>query len=370
MTPYTKKKNKWIAPLIVCIGFLLIIGACVTVVLLAINDDDNDRIPNGILIESSEATSVEDEESTDGGFTNSVEDNSISDDTDTSFESEDNEEQPLPVTSEEEDGDATSSKIEEVVVESIEIIKLPTKLNYKLGESFDDEGLKIEIIYSDGKATEITRGFTCSPTLLTAVGNQTITVSYEGKTSSFAVKVEEKSDYIYEGDWGQLHWGIDKAGVLYITGDGRMADLSYNGSDAWLEYKDAITSLVIEDGVTSIGNYAFFSVHGMQTVSLPNSLTTIGLNSFRDCQGITELILPDSVTVIKEDAFAFCSSMESIYIPIGVTKIDNWILGYCYRLEEITYAGTVDQWFDLPKGENWDKDTPDYIIKCYDGIID
>ncbi|MBQ3195765.1 MAG: leucine-rich repeat domain-containing protein [Clostridia bacterium] len=175
--------------------------------------------------------------------------------------------------------------------------------------------------------------------------------------------------YSFEGEWGQLYWGIDANGVLYIGGDGDMAHLKFGGTDAWLEYKDNINALVIEEGVTSVGNYAFFSAHGIKSVSLPDSLVSIGVNAFRDCQGISEIVLPDGFCDLKEDAFTFCTGLKKVYIPIGVKLIEDWTFGYCYSLEKITYNGTVSQWSSIPKGKNWNLDTPTFKVECIDGIV-
>ena len=74
---------------------------------------------------------------------------------------------------------------------SIRVNTLPAKTTYFVGEGFDRNGLTILATYSDGSTAVIESGFTCTPNVLTKVGNQTITVSYGGKTCTFDVTVAD-----------------------------------------------------------------------------------------------------------------------------------------------------------------------------------
>ena len=77
---------------------------------------------------------------------------------------------------------------------SIEIVANPTKVKYILGDALDTSGLKIKVTNLDGTTKEITSGFTCSSTKLDTAGTQTITVAYEGETTTFTVTVILKGD--------------------------------------------------------------------------------------------------------------------------------------------------------------------------------
>lgn len=76
-------------------------------------------------------------------------------------------------------------------LENIMISSLPTKRSYKVGEALDTSGLKISLITDKGTKTDVTSGFTCSPTYFDKKGSQIVTVTYEGKTCSFTVNVAE-----------------------------------------------------------------------------------------------------------------------------------------------------------------------------------
>lgn len=92
---------------------------------------------------------------------------------------------------------AFTNELEEVIEKelvSISVKEMPQKTSYKVGETLNTTGLKLEAVYSDGTKEEVTSGFTCTPTKLTTEGTQTITVNYEGKTTTFKVTVEKVSE--------------------------------------------------------------------------------------------------------------------------------------------------------------------------------
>ena len=81
-------------------------------------------------------------------------------------------------------------KEEKEVVDAIAVTALPAKREYKQGERLDTTGLALEAITNKGRRVPITSGYTCSPEVLSLTGIQTVTVSYEGKTTSFTVTVQ------------------------------------------------------------------------------------------------------------------------------------------------------------------------------------
>lgn len=107
-----------------------------------------------------------------------------------------------------------------------------------------------------------------------------------------------------------LTWTLND-GVLTISGTGEMTDWE-SDSPGWESYSADIKSVVIENGVTSIGNNAFYYYSNMTSVSIGNSVTKIGEYAFLGCAGLTSLVLPASVTSIGESAFYWCGGLTSI----------------------------------------------------------
>ena len=134
------------------------------------------------------------------------------------------------------------------------------------------------------------------------------------------------------GTDGNISWAIDNDGVLTITGKGDMKEYDSNSSP-WSSSK--FTSLIIEEGITSIGEDAFYRCTSLKSVVLPNSLTSIGKSSFEYCETLTDITLPDSLTSIETGAFYHCESLTSITIPKNVKSIGNRVFSACYDLKSI-----------------------------------
>ena len=152
-----------------------------------------------------------------------------------------------------------------------------------------------------------------------------------------------------------LTWVLDSDGTLTISGTGNMYAEPY-----WNGYNDQIKSVVVEEGVTSIGSCAFYECYGLEKVSLPETLMSIGTNAFY-CTGITEVAIPDDVAEIWEQAFDVCRQLKKITlgenleyigigafrstaiteitIPAGVAVIDYKAFGDCANLTEVTFLG-------------------------------
>ena len=103
----------------------------------------------------------------------------------------------------------------------------------------------------------------------------------------------------------------------------------------------SLTSLVIPDSVTNIGDYAFKGCISLAEVVIPNSVTNIGKFAFSRCKSLTEIILPDSVTRIGDSAFYGCKSLCSLVIPDGVTGIGNYAFADCSSLTGIVISDSV-----------------------------
>jgi uncharacterized repeat protein (TIGR02543 family) len=140
-----------------------------------------------------------------------------------------------------------------------------------------------------------------------------------------------------------LTWTLNN-GMLTISGTGAMTDYShYSPSFApWYSYPSStITTVVIEDGVTSIGNYAFYHCTALTEVAIGNSVTSIGSSAFRGCSSLTEITIPNSVTSIGGGAFYGCSDLTSITIPNDVTSIGDFAFSGCSSLTAVTIPNSV-----------------------------
>ena len=130
---------------------------------------------------------------------------------------------------------------------------------------------------------------------------------------------------IYEGSCGtNVKYSLDtNTGVLSITGTGEMSNFSSTGDAPWYAQKENIKSVIIADGVISIGSYSFFFCSNLISVTIPNRVTSIGSNAFYGCTDLISITIPNSVTGIGECAFEWCSNLTSIVVESGNTKYDS-----------------------------------------------
>ena len=102
----------------------------------------------------------------------------------------------------------------------------------------------------------------------------------------------------------------------------------------WDSFKKDIQKVIIESGVTSIGNYAFSSCSSITSFTIGNSVTSIGEWAFSGCIELTSITIPNSVTSIGKRAFEDCYSLASITIPKSVTSIGNYVFEDCSSLTD------------------------------------
>jgi hypothetical protein len=149
------------------------------------------------------------------------------------------------------------------------------------------------------------------------------------------------------GETGLLTWELNlNTGTLTISGEGAMPNYAEGiGINAapWFEHWESIHTVVMETGVTSIGDFAFgtgypgYYYHNLSSVTIPNSVTTIGEFAFFECH-ITSISLPNSVTTIGTFAFSG-SSLTSINLPNSVITIGNGAFSQC--LSSITLSNNL-----------------------------
>lgn len=163
-----------------------------------------------------------------------------------------------------------------------------------------------------------------------------VTINSESNNGSIYLtptrKVTASGDCGADGD--NVKWVLYEDGELVISGSGEMENY-LSGNAPWYSNRSLITNITIGDGVTSIGNYAFYYCTKLKNITIPNSVTIIGKNAFYRCTSLTGIIIPNSITTINDKAFESCSSLASIIIPESVIYIgENAFMG-CENLVSI-----------------------------------
>lgn len=143
------------------------------------------------------------------------------------------------------------------------------------------------------------------------------TVSLAQDTDLYAVWVAYPSGTCGEN----ATWSISGDGTLTISGTGAMDDYITLYSRPWTNVAQYIHRVVVEDGITSIGESAFQDLSNITEVQLPESVQSIGIAAFRGCKELEEIVLPSGLTEISDYLFANCFELKEIILPTGIVAI-------------------------------------------------
>ena len=142
-----------------------------------------------------------------------------------------------------------------------------------------------------------------------------------------------------QGD--NLTWTLTCNSVLTISGTGAMADYSIYNPAPWYSHVLSVKAVVVNEGVTGIGQCAFMDCSGLTSVTISNSVTSVGGAAFIRCASLTSVTIPNSVTSIGVNAFQSCSSLTSVEIPNSVTSIGDFAFNLCSGLTSVTISNSV-----------------------------
>ena len=117
-------------------------------------------------------------------------------------------------------------------------------------------------------------------------------------------------------------------------------DITSVGNYAFYNCK-GLTSVIIKNSVTSIGEYTFYGCSGLTNISIPNSVLSIGQYAFRGCSGLTSVTLGSNVTSIGPHTFQNCTSLTSVTIPNSVDSIGEYAFYGCYKLASVTIGNAA-----------------------------
>ena len=140
----------------------------------------------------------------------------------------------------------------------------------------------------------------------------------------------------------------DRVDVLDYLGDGeevivpaqpggypltRIRDYAFYGNN--------VKRVILPEGITSVGTYAFSECIKLQEIQLPQSLTAIGVYAFGFCTALREIYLPENLTTLGSQAFWYCSSLQEIVIPDGITQLESSIFCGCSALKKVTLPDSI-----------------------------
>ena len=169
-------------------------------------------------------------------------------------------------------------------------------------------------------------------TLCASIGEKTYVVELPMK--------KMKATDEFSGDCGaDVKWSL-KDGVLNISGSGAMADYAINSPAPWAGFKSIIRSVVVQEGVTGIGSFAFFKHPALESAILPAGLKSIGVCAFGDCGKLSEAALPEGLTHLGNEAFK-STALKSVVLPESLETLDGRAFAECAALESATINGKL-----------------------------
>ncbi len=162
--------------------------------------------------------------------------------------------------------------------------------------------------------------------------------------SEFSVEGDVTLYAVWEaptGDCGKNASWLYKNNTLYISGVGDMYDYTATESAPWSDCADEIKKIIINEGIISVGDYAFSSCSKITSLNLPESVDSIGEYAFNGCSSLEEITMGDYITEIKNYTFNECTHLTSIELPENLTKIGDYAFFSCSALPVMVIPETV-----------------------------
>lgn len=143
-------------------------------------------------------------------------------------------------------------------------------------------------------------------------------------------------------DGDNLTWVLDDKGTLTVSGEGDMRSFLYTNEDKeWYSRRSEIKTVIIEEGVTSIGQFAFDGCKAITRVEIPDSVVRVEYGAFRECTGLQSVTVPAGIKSFGRDVFASCEKLQSVTLSEGLQKIGSGMFHGCTSLKTVHIPSTV-----------------------------
>ena len=163
------------------------------------------------------------------------------------------------------------------------------------------------------------------------VGVGGVAMLNKGKAAPAASSSSEAA-IIASGKCGDgISWSLDENGVLWLSGEGKMDDYESADVSPWAR----IVEVNFENGITTVGGYAFRNCSRLQKVTLPSSLQSIKQSAFNHCAELTSIEIPEGTETIDEFAFTGCEALADVTIPESMKTIKRYAFRGCNKLRKV-----------------------------------
>ena len=161
-------------------------------------------------------------------------------------------------------------------------------------------------------------------------------------TTSSGIKDAESMEGDVDGT--SIDWSYDAdSKTLTIDGEGDIPDCESPADVWWYAVRHCVEEIEISDGITSIGDYAFYYCPELEKIEIPQSVTSFGELSFAFCSSLEALELPAGLESIGDSCFEACTSLGGIYVPATVCEIGERAFALCSDLEEVIVMAQIDE---------------------------
>lgn len=137
-----------------------------------------------------------------------------------------------------------------------------------------------------------------------------------------------------------VYWSLDVNGTLIISGTGNMYDFS-SSETPWNMEETNIKRVIIEDGVTRIGNWSFSQFQSLSELVIGNGVTSIGVGAFCQCDNLTTINIPYGVKTIERYAFQQNDKLKTMVIPDSVTNVGEQLFYKCPALTDVVIGNGI-----------------------------
>ena len=214
---------------------------------------------------------------------------------------------------------------------SLTMIALPASLSYV--EAYAFTGCPLTYAHAANQNTIV---YTPNTELLAALGGTGTSGGTTTPPAQGGVNVEN----VIPGT--SLTWSYNTSTrSLNIRGTGAIPHYTSAAATPWAAYAGEITAIMVQTGVTGIGNYAFSGITGVTDLYLPSTLSSIGSYAFSNCTALKTIELPAGVEMISEYTFFNCVSLESVTLPANIKSIGIGAFYGCKGLTLVDFPATL-----------------------------
>lgn len=142
-----------------------------------------------------------------------------------------------------------------------------------------------------------------------------------------------------------VFWSYDTDALcITVSGKGKMEDWTDASKPPWCFYIKDIRKVVVEEGVASVGSYAFSACEKLTDILLADTVEQLGIFSFSSCASLTTVVIPEGVCLIGAKAFLDCSALAVLYLPSTLSHIDLRAFDGDAALSIVEYGGSRVDW--------------------------